>query len=956
MKLITNYLEYFISPITGRLISSSGLPPLHFGKIWVGNEDDVAVESVFSIDDFVKNEGDSFTIGDIAIWSDADGQFIKDSGMSIPDLKALADAAAASADASASSAKDSAEAAALAAGFKTAAEAAATSAAADAAAAFTSAAEATAAAVLAATYAGDAADSADDAFDEAVLANNYQKEAKDYRDAAAAAAAAAAVAQAASEAVLASLYSTGIEFVGAITGMGPVNSPILTSFNLSLDQIPYAAADVNLNSQKITNLANGVAANDAVNFSQISGGAGICLLKANNLSDVASVSTSRTNLGLTAVAIQSVTQYDVLVGGASNAITSIGPGSTGQVFQSGGASANPAYSSATYPLTTTINQILYSSAANTIVGLATGNNGILITSSGGVPSISSTLPPAVQGNITALGTIASGVWSGTAIVETKGGTNQTSYILGDLLYSSAANTLAKLAGNTAATTKYLSQTGTGSVSAAPVWATVGGGDITGAALTKTDDTNVTLTLGGTPTTALLRATSLTLGWTGLLGLTRGGTAASLTASNGGIVYSTASALAILAGTSTPGQVLTSGVTSPPSAPLWKSQLLDYGVGAGTNNHSLFLGTNCGTPTISPVNNAYFNTGVGIDALTTIGSGMGNNTAIGSASLIFMSNGSNNAAVGYGSGSGPTTSASNDNCFFGYLAGFNRLTYNQCVLIGSTADCSSTGLTNAIAIGYGASVAASNCMVLGNGVNVGIGTSTPTSLLTVGSNTTAPTTNTNINSYSSTQNLARYALTGNSYWTGGGTSTEGMSFYLGYNSTSNRQMVFLDSSHAKNSSNAGLRIGLGTLTFSSVWIGAISTDGSTVKPLTIESSSLYSTTDTVTKPTAGLWTGVSDIRIKENIKKYTRGLSEILKLNPIEYQLNEASGYSKEIREKINRGLIANEVEEIMPECVGRINHRGLGEIRSLDITPITYAMVNAIKELNNRLESLEKAA
>jgi hypothetical protein len=37
-----------------------------------------------------------------------------------------------------------------------------------------------------------------------------------------------------------------------------------------------------------------------------------------------------------------------------------------------------------------------------------------------------------------------------------------------------------------------------------------------AALTKADDTNVTLTLGGTPTTALLDATSLTLGWTGTL--------------------------------------------------------------------------------------------------------------------------------------------------------------------------------------------------------------------------------------------------------------------------------------------------------------------------------------------------------------------------------------------------------------------------------------------------------
>lgn len=48
-----------------------------------------------------------------------------------------------------------------------------------------------------------------------------------------------------------------------------------------------------------------------------------------------------------------------------------------------------------------------------------------------------------------------------------------------------------------------------------------------AALTKSDDTNVTLTLGGSASTALLHATSLTLGWTGQLGLGRGGTAANL---------------------------------------------------------------------------------------------------------------------------------------------------------------------------------------------------------------------------------------------------------------------------------------------------------------------------------------------------------------------------------------------------------------------------------------------
>jgi hypothetical protein len=48
------------------------------------------------------------------------------------------------------------------------------------------------------------------------------------------------------------------------------------------------------------------------------------------------------------------------------------------------------------------------------------------------------------------------------------------------------------------------------------------GGVTPAALTRTSDTNVTLTLGGTPTTALLQATSITAGWTGTLASARGG--------------------------------------------------------------------------------------------------------------------------------------------------------------------------------------------------------------------------------------------------------------------------------------------------------------------------------------------------------------------------------------------------------------------------------------------------
>ena len=47
--------------------------------------------------------------------------------------------------------------------------------------------------------------------------------------------------------------------------------------------------------------------------------------------------------------------------------------------------------------------------------------------------------------------------------------------------------------------------------------------ITPSALTTANDTNVTLTLGGTPLTSLLQSVSLTLGWTGILSEDRGGT-------------------------------------------------------------------------------------------------------------------------------------------------------------------------------------------------------------------------------------------------------------------------------------------------------------------------------------------------------------------------------------------------------------------------------------------------
>lgn len=75
------------------------------------------------------------------------------------------------------------------------------------------------------------------------------------------------------------------------------------------------------------------------------------------------------------------------------------------------------------------------------------------------------------------GNYVSQVLDVTPASPTQGGTGIETYTLGDTLYASATNTLSKLSGNTTTTQKFLTQTGTGSVSAAPVWKTLSPSDI-----------------------------------------------------------------------------------------------------------------------------------------------------------------------------------------------------------------------------------------------------------------------------------------------------------------------------------------------------------------------------------------------------------------------------------------------------------------------------------------------
>jgi len=87
--------------------------------------------------------------------------------------------------------------------------------------------------------------------------------------------------------------------------------------------------------------------------------------------------------------------------------------------------------------------------------------------------------------------------------------------------------------------------------------TLQGGDIAGSELTFTNDTNVQMTLGGTPASALLQPVSITLGWTGQLAVGRGGTGASTL--TGVLIGNGTSAVSAVTGTS--GQLLRRNVAN-----------------------------------------------------------------------------------------------------------------------------------------------------------------------------------------------------------------------------------------------------------------------------------------------------------------------------------------------------------------------------------------------------------
>lgn len=129
---------------------------------------------------------------------------------------------------------------------------------------------------------------------------------------------------------------------------------------------------------------------------------------------------------------------------------------------------------------TGVPEVLSASTAKTLLSLNNVENTALSTWTGSI-------------NISTVGTITSGSWSGSTIAVNKGGTNITSYAVGDLIYASASTTLSKLAAVSSG--QFLKSAG---VTTAPVWGTISESDLpnqAGIAWTTYSDT---ITWNGTP--------------------------------------------------------------------------------------------------------------------------------------------------------------------------------------------------------------------------------------------------------------------------------------------------------------------------------------------------------------------------------------------------------------------------------------------------------------------------
>jgi hypothetical protein len=365
---------------------------------------------------------------------------------------------------------------------------------------------------------------------------------------------------------------------------------------------------------------------DPVLFSQFTFSATQVLLKANNLSDVASTTTSFNNIS------PLTTKGDLIGYSTGNVRLPVGT-TNGMILQvSSGAATGLAWSTATYPVTTTANQILYSSSTNTVVGLSTLAGGVLVTDVSSVPQFLTN--PSAAGKVLQSGNGSIPTWS-TPTYPSASGASGLFIISNGTNNVYSTSSIPTSAGSTAG--KALISDGTNYVLSATAFPTTAGAAGT---ILRSDGTNWVATTTTYPNTnainTLLYASAANV------------MSALATANNGLLVTSSSGVPSIIAGPGTTGNMLLSNAAAAPS---FSTSTIPSSAGATANKVLLSDGTNyvLSTPTFP---NASATSGKIIisDGTNWIASTPTYPAAAGSSGNVLTSNGTNwvsSAATGTG---------------------------------------------------------------------------------------------------------------------------------------------------------------------------------------------------------------------------------------------------------------------------------------------------------------------
>lgn len=106
----------------------------------------------------------------------------------------------------------------------------------------------------------------------------------------------------------------------------------------------------------------------------------------------------------------------------------------------------------------------------------------------------------------------------------------------------------------------------------------------------------------------------------------------------------------------------------------------------------------------------------------------------------------------------------------------------------------------------------------------------------------------------------------------------------------------------------------------------------------------------------LGTCSSDIALKRDIRPFALGLDKLVALQPVTYYYNGLGGNPDDGRQQI--GFVAQDVEKAAPELVGtqkvklHATDRKTSTVKTVNYSAITYMLVNAVKELNDKLDKL----